>query len=331
MLEINEKWLLDRTFDHREFSDVEALVDLKEKSGTTISVCLPTLNVSGTVGDIIRIFRTELMEKYSLIDQLAIIDSRSTDGTTEIARSEGAEVYFDEDIFPSLERSAGKGEALWKSQQVLTGEIIAWVDSDIMNPHPRFVYGIVGPLLANADIHYVKGFYERPVLEGDQWKKSGGGRVTELVVKPVFSLFFPDLTGLIQPLSGEYAGRRKILQTLPFFTGYGVESGLLIDIYTRYGINAMAQVDLEVRKHRNQTIDKLSMMSFGVQQALFKRLNDTGKIELKEEPERLYRSVKQLSSSREIEAVEIDVLERPPIIEIDEYFDNPAKREGRNG
>lgn len=326
MADTSENWLLDRTFDHREFSDIGGLVELKKKSGTTISVCLPTLNVESTVGEIIRIFRTELMERFNLIDQLAIIDSRSTDATVEIARSEGAETYFDDEIFPGLERSAGKGEALWKSQQVLYGDIIAWVDSDIMNPHPRFVYGIVGPLLANADIHYVKGFYERPVLEGDEWKKSGGGRVTELVVKPVFNLFFPDLAGLIQPLSGEYAGRRKVLQTLPFFTGYGVESGLLIDLYTRYGINAIAQVDLEVRKHRNQTIDKLSMMSFGVQQALFKRLNDTGRIELKQKPETLYRSVRQLSTSREIEVIEIDVIERPPIIEIDEYFDSTKNR-----
>lgn len=327
----SDNWLLDRTFDHSEFSDIGNLVELKKKSGTTISVCLPTLNVGSTVGEIIRIFRTELMERFALIDQLAIIDSRSTDDTIRVAESEGAEVFFDDEIFPGLERSAGKGEALWKSQQVLSGDIIAWVDSDIMNPHPRFVYGIVGPLLANAEIQYVKGFYERPVLEGDQWKKSGGGRVTELVVKPMFNLFFPDLAGLIQPLSGEYAGRRNVLQTLPFFTGYGVESGLVIDIYTRYGINAIAQVDLEVRMHQNQTLGKLSMMSFGVQQALFKRLNDTGRIELKQEPETLYRSVRQLATSREIEAIEIDVIERPPIIEIDEYFDSTAKKDNQPG
>lgn len=318
-------WLADRTYDHGEFSDIRGLMELKKKSGVTISVCLPTLNVASTVGAITRVFRTELMERYGLIDQLAIIDSRSTDGTQEIATEEGAEVYYDDEIFTGLEPASGKGEALWKSQHVLSGDIIAWIDSDIMNPHPRFVYGIVGPLLAHPDINYVKGFYERPILEGDVWKKTGGGRVTELVVRPVLNLFFPELSALIQPLSGEYAGRRSVLESIPFFTEYGVESGLLIDICRKYGLNSIAQVDLEVRHHQNQSIEKLAMMSFGVQQALFRRLSDTGKIELKEEPDKTFKVIKQLYGAREIEEIVIDVIERPPIIEIEEYGNKARK------
>ncbi|MBN1289983.1 MAG: glucosyl-3-phosphoglycerate synthase [Actinobacteria bacterium] len=314
-----ELWLLDRTYDHSEFSDIRGLMELKKKSGLKISVCLPTLNVASTVGAIIRVFRTELMERYPLVDQLAIIDSRSSDGTAEIAREEGAEVYYDDEIFPFLEPASGKGEALWKSQHVLNGDIIAWIDSDILNPHPRFVYGIVGPLLAYPDINYVKGFYERPILEGEVWKKTGGGRVTELVVRPMFNLFFPELSGLIQPLSGEYAGRRPVLESIPFFTEYGVESGLLIDIYRKYGLNAIAQVDLEIRQHQNQSIEKLAMMSFGVQQALFRRLGDTGKIEIIEEPDTTFRIVRHLYGAREIEKFLINVVERPPILEIKEY------------
>ena len=162
-----DRWFEERTFHHREFADIERLVELKEEQGLRVSVCLPTLNIAETVGEILRVFRTELVERHPLIDQLAVIDSRSTDGTIEIAEAEGAQVFFDDEILPDLEPATGKGEALWKSLYALDGDIIAWVDSDIENIHPRFVYGLVGPLLADPDIGYVKGFYERPMKDGD--------------------------------------------------------------------------------------------------------------------------------------------------------------------
>ncbi len=313
------EWFGKRTFHHRDFADIGALVELKEKAGSKVSVCLPTLNTVGTVGATLRAFRTELVERYPLIDQLCIIDSRSTDGTLEAAEAEGAQIFFDDEILPGLTPAAGKGEALWKSLFVLEGDIIAWIDSDIENIHPRFAYGVIGPLLSDPDIGYVKGFYERPLNEGGELKPSGGGRVTELTVRPMLNMFYPDLAGLIQPLSGEYGGRRSVLESVPFFTGYGVETGLLIDIYDRYGVEAIAQTDLEVRVHHNQGIESLSKMSFGILQALFRRLEDDGKVSVKTPPQTVYNTVRRSGGEYVEERSEVRVIERPPMASIPEY------------
>jgi len=314
-----ERWFKERTYHHRDFADIGRLVEMKQRQGLKVSVCLPTLNTAGTVGETLRVFRGELMERRPLIDQLCIIDSRSTDGTLDIAAREGAQIFFDDEILPDMEPAAGKGEALWKSLFVLEGDIIAWVDSDIENIHPRFAYGIIGPLLADAEIGYVKAFYERPLKDGGALRASGGGRVTELTVRPMLNLFYPDLAGLIQPLAGEYAGRRSILQSVPFFTGYGVETGLLIDIYRRFGLWALAQTDLEERVHHNQTIGSLSKMSFGILQAIFQRLEGEGMIALKTEPETVYNVIKQEAGGYVTEQLQINVVERPPMSSIAEY------------
>jgi glucosyl-3-phosphoglycerate synthase len=309
-----ERWFKERTFHHRDFADIGALVEMKQKQGLKVSVCLPTLNTAGTVGETLRVFRRELMESRPLIDQLCIIDSRSTDGTLDIAADEGAQIFFDDEILPRLEPASGKGEALWKSLAVLEGDIIAWVDSDIENIHPRFAYGIIGPLLADPEIGYVKAFYERPLKDGDKLRETGGGRVTELTVRPMLNLFYPDLAGLIQPLSGEYAGRKSILRSIPFFTGYGVETGLIIDIYKEFGLWALAQTDLEVRVHHNQDLGSLSKMSFGILQAIFKRLERDGMVKLKAEPETVYNVINQEAGRYVAEQLQINVVERPPMI-----------------
>lgn len=314
-----EEWFKERTYHHREFADIGRLVDIKEEQGIRISVCLPTLNTVETVGEILRVFRTELVERHPLIDQLCIIDSRSTDGTPETAESEGAEVFFDDEILPELEPAAGKGEALWKSLFVLEGDIIAWVDSDIENIHPRFAYGLIGPVLTEPEIGYVKGFYERPLKQDGAIRPMGGGRVTELAVRPMLNLFYPDLAGLIQPLSGEYAGRRSVLDSVPFFTGYGVETGLVLDIYKKFGLEALAQTDLEVRVHHNQSIESLSKMSFGIMQAMFRRLEDDGKLSLKTAPETVYNTIRCQGDERVLEQSSVKVIERPPMASIPEY------------
>ena len=314
-----ETWFKERTYHHQDFADIGRLVEMKQRQGLKISVCLPTLNTAGTVGEILRVFRGELMERRPLIDQLCIIDSRSTDGTLDIAAREGAQIFFDDEILPDMEPAAGKGEALWKSLFVLEGDIIAWVDSDIENIHPRFAYGIIGPLLADQEIGYVKAFYERPLKDGDALRPSGGGRVTELTVRPMLNLFYPDLTGLIQPLSGEYAGRKSVLDNVPFFTRYGVETGLVIDIYRRFGLWALAQTDLEVRVHDNQTIDALSKMSFGILQAILKRLEGEGMIALKTEPETVYNVINRETGGYVKDQLQINVVERPPMSSIAEY------------
>jgi hypothetical protein len=314
-----ERWFKDRTFSHEQFSDIGALVRSKEEQGLKISVCLPTLNVGDTVGECVRVFRTELLERFPLIDQLCIIDSRSTDGTLAAARDEGAEIFFDDEILPGFKPEAGgKGEALWKSLFVLEGDIVVWVDSDIENIHPRFVYGLVGPLLADPDIGYVKAFYRRPLNEGGVLRP-GGGRVTELTVRPMLNMFYPELSGLIQPLSGEYAGRRNVLAGVPFFTGYGVETGLLLDILAAFGAGAIAQTDVEVRVHHNQSLQSLSKMSFGIMQALFKRLADEGKLTLQMELSPVYNTVSLTDSGYSLEAADVKVVERPPAREVDEY------------
>lgn len=312
-------WFERRTLNHEKYSDVARLVDIKKAQGRTVSVCLPTLNVAPTLGPILRTFREELVERHRLIDQLCVIDSRSGDGTIEIAQREGAGVFFDDEILPGLPGASGKGEALWKSIFALEGDIIVWVDSDIENIHPRFVYGLVGPLLEDPSIGYVKAFYERPIKREGVLQPSGGGRVTELTVRPLFNLFYPELSGLIQPLSGEYAGRRDVLESVPFFTGYGVESGLLLDISREYGMDALAQVDLEVRVHDNQSIESLSRMSFGIMQALFRRLEDDGKLTLTREPGTVYNTVRRSEGGYSIRPVEVPIVERPPMVSMEGY------------
>jgi len=314
-----ERWFAQRTYHHGDFADIEKLIAVKEEQGLEISVCLPTLNVRSTVGRILKVIRTELVERHHLIDELAIIDSRSTDGTIEAARAGGASVLFDDEILPGLEPAYGKGEALWKSLFALKGDIIVWVDSDIKNMHPRFVYGLLGPLLTEPGVSYVKGFYERPLKEGRVTRPTGGGRVTELVVRPILNLFYPDLACLIQPLSGEYAGRRSLLESVPFMTGYGVETGLLLDIYNEFGLWSLAQVDLEVREHYNQTLEALSRMSFGVLQAVFKKLDSDDKVELKSEPETVYNAIKRKGGKYLVKETEIKVVERPPMMTIADY------------
>ena len=312
-------WFGKRTYHHSRYADIGRLVEAKEAQGLKVSVCLPTLNVADTLREELRVFRTELVERFPLIDQLCIIDSRSTDGTLEIAEEEGAQVFFDDEILPGIEPASGKGEALWKSLFALEGDIIVWVDSDISNIHPRFVYGLVGPLLEDPAVGYVKAFYERPLTQDGVSKPSGGGRVTELTVRPLFNLFYPELAGLIQPLSGEYAGRRSVLESVPFFTGYGVEAGLLIDILRKYGQDALAQVDVEVRVHHNQPIESLSRMSFGIMQTIFKRLAHDGKLELKVEPRTVYNTFRRSGDEYAIVESDISVVEHPPMASIPEY------------
>jgi len=212
-----------------------------------------------------------------LVDEVVVIDGASTDGTAELAAGAGATVHQDAQILQEFGRPLGKGDALWRSLTVTSGDIVAFVDTDIRNPDPRFVWGIVAPLLLDDDIGFVKGFYDRPIEVGGVLQPSGGGRVTELMARPLINLFWPQLAGMVQPLSGEYAGRRSLLERVPFFTGYGVEIGLLIDILADSGAGAIAQVDIGRRVHHNQDLASLSRMSFAIAQVAFQRLAASGR------------------------------------------------------
>jgi len=311
--------LLNRTWHHSQFSDLGRLVDLKVKKGLTISLAFPTLNEEATIGKEILIIRTELMDRYPLLDEIVVIDSSSQDNTRRVAERFGARVYESKDILPNQGTYKGKGENLWKSLFALRGDIIVWVDADISNIAPKFVYALVGPLLENDSVGYVKAFYERPIRSSGGISISGGGRVTEILVRPLFSLFYPELARLIQPLSGEYAGRRTLLEQLPFSVGYGVELGHLMDIYHTFGIEALAQVDLDVRIHRNQSTEALGRMAYGIMNTFFERARRYGDAEIVKALGNRHIALRVEGDSHSTVETEISSFERQPMVEIPEY------------
>lgn len=315
-----DQWFVENTYRSKEFADLNRLVALKEQQEVTISLGLPALNEEETVGKVIRTVKTALMDNFPLLDEIMLIDSGSVDYTCEIAADMGIPVYVHQEVLPEQGSYTGKGEGLWKSLYILKGDIIAWIDTDIKNIHPRFVYGVLGPLLRDPNIRYVKGFYRRPLLEGEKLVAGGGGRVTELTARPLINLFYPELSGIIQPLSGEYAGRRDALERMPFFTGYGVETGLLLDLLDEFNLNAIAQVDLLERIHHNQPLPSLSKMSFAIMQVVFSRLEKRHKIRLLEEANRTMNLIRYGSKRQYyLESVKIHEHERPPIITVPEY------------
>jgi glucosyl-3-phosphoglycerate synthase len=312
-------WIKNNTTHHSQFWDLKKLVEEKEKRNLKISLCLPTLNEEKTIGKEIVMFKSELMDRYPLLDEIAVIDSGSTDKTREIAETFGADVYLSADILPQYGEKKGKGENLWKAVYELTGDIIVYVDADIKNIHPRFAYGLVAPLIYRPEVHYVKAFYDRPLAFSQGVRPSGGGRVTEILTRPLFSLFFPDLTGLVQPLSGEYAVRREVLESIPFPIGYGVETSHLIDVYERWGMEAIAQVDLDQRVHRNQETRDLGKMAFGILRAFLFRAEALGVIGELPELSTILRQFQAHDEEFEQVPTEIVEEERPPMIEIPEY------------
>ena len=311
------EWFERRTFRHSDF-DVAQLVRAKREQGLSISVAIPALNEESTVGGIVERIRGELMDGAPLVDELAVIDSASSDRTVEAATAAGAAVYQDREILPELEAFAGKGEALWKSLFALRGDIILWLDADITNFHPRFVYGPLGPLLTDPELGYVKSFYRRPLGDAGEGvaRALEGGRVTELTARPLLNMFWPHLAGFLQPLAGEYAGRRSLLEQVPFCTGYGVEIGLLIDISERFGIEAMAQVDLEERTHRNRPIGELSRMAFAVLHAALTRLARAGRLEASLPGMHDLVQFEPDDGGYAMRSTEIEVRERPPAASI---------------
>ena len=315
----NEPWLAERTFHHSQFWDIKRLVEEKERKGLSISLCLPALNEEKTIGQEIVILKAELADRYPLLDEIAVVDSGSTDRTREIAASFGADVYLAAEHLHEEGEQCGKGENLWKALFLLKGDIIVFVDADIRNIHPRFVYGLVGPLIHDPEVHYVKAFYDRPLAVSGGLRPTGGGRVTEILIRPLFSLFYPELTAILQPLSGEYAGRRSVFEQIPFPVGYGVETSMLIDIYERLGLYAFAQTDLDRRIHRNQETIALGRMAFGVLRTFMARLQRRGVVEFHDVLPSLMRQFEVSDGAyRQVEHV-IEEVERRPMIEVDAY------------
>lgn len=317
-MNLNE-WIEKSTFHHSQFWDLKKLIEDKEKQGLTISLCLPTLNEEKTIGKEIILFKSELMDRYPLIDEIAVIDSGSTDKTREIAAAYGADVYLSADILPHVGEKKGKGENLWKAVYQLKGDIICYVDADIANIHPRFAYGLIGPLIYNQQMKYVKAFYDRPLAFSQGVRPSGGGRVTEILVRPLFSLFYPELTGLIQPLSGEYAVRREVLEAIPFPIGYGVETSHILDVYEKWGIDAFGQTDLDQRVHRNQETLSLGKMAFGILRTFLARSQAKGMTIDMDQVSTIMRQFQAHDEKYEQTLHEIVEEERPPMNTIAEY------------
>lgn len=314
-----DQWFAENTFHSHEFEDLGRLMRLKERQGLTISVALPALNEEATIERIITTIKQRLMDEIPLVDEMVVVDSMSEDRTVEIARSLGIPVFAHDEILPTHGSYVGKGEGLWKSLYVTHGDIVVWIDSDITDIHPKFVYGLVGPLLTNPRLDFVKGYYRRPLNLGGGMLTTGGGRVTELAARPLINIFYPQLSGLVQPLAGEMAGRRRLLEQLPFFTGYGVETGLLIDILEQYGLNRIGQTDLENRIHRNQDMISLSKMAFAIVQVVMRRLEDKRHIELLDEINTTMKLIHYSPEELFLEVKEIWEVERPPIASTPEY------------
>ncbi len=318
-----EEWFEKNRYKCDSFKNIKRLVELKKKKKKTISVVIPTLNEEGSVGKVINVIKDSLFDKYKLIDEIIVIDSGSTDNTKEVVEKNGIKFICSKDILKKYKWHKGKGENLWKALYVTKGDIIVYIDADIDNIHPRFVYGLVGPLLTNDKIGYTKGFYKRPIKSGKEIQPLGGGRTTELTVRPLLNMFFPRLSGFIQPLSGEYAARRSILEKIPFFTGYGVETAMLIDITKKFGLKKIAQVDLKRRVHRNQTLAGLSNQAFGILGVFSKRANTLGKFILVKEIRDMYRIIERSNNNGLIEykliTKRIEDKQRPPIISLAEY------------
>jgi glucosyl-3-phosphoglycerate synthase len=310
-----QRWFEERTFGPVSFAAGE-LVRAKKDKGLRVTACLPARDEAATIGAICSTIEADLM-RAGLVDELLVIDSDSSDDTAREARRAGAEVISVRDLVPQvpLEPGGGKGDALWRSLSIATGDLIVWLDADTANFGPHFVTQLIGPLLAHDDVMLCKAFYERPLVAGSTTVASGGARVTELVVRPLLALFAPELAGVVQPLAGECACRRDAMLELPFFTGYAVEACLLVDTVERFGLHAVAQSDLGSRVHRNRDLRALGRMSFEIQSALLRRFEELGRLKL---PEDLPVTLTQFPDARaaDPQRASIEVVERPPLAEL---------------
>jgi glucosyl-3-phosphoglycerate synthase len=303
-----ERWLSTRSWSKTD-RPLHKILAAKQRTNQSVSVVLPALNEEETVGDIVAVIRHDLMQQVPLVDEIVVVDSGSTDRTSEVAAAAGARVVHRDDILPRVPAVPGKGEVLWRSLLVTSGDIVCFIDADLKEFSSDFVSGIVGPLLTDPGIDLVKGMYDRP-LRGAAGQ---GGRVTELMARPLLNMHWPQLAGFVQPLGGEYAARRSLLEQLPFPVGYGVELGMLIDALHLVGLDALAQVDVGVRKHSHQDGQALGRMSAAIYRTAQLRLARGHLIR---------PSLTQFERGEdgfEPRTYSVDTEERPPMAEIAEY------------
>jgi glucosyl-3-phosphoglycerate synthase len=308
VLEEVERWLSTRSWSVTDRSPHQILA-AKQRTGQSVSVVLPALNEEATVGDIVAIIRHDLMRQVPLVDEIVVVDSGSTDRTSQVAAAAGARVVHRDDILPRIPAVPGKGEVLWRSLLVTDGDIVCFIDADLKEFSSEFVSGIVGPLLTDPDVDLVKAMYDRP-LGGAAGQ---GGRVTELMARPLLNMHWPQLAGFVQPLGGEYAARRSLLEQLPFPVGYGIELGMLVDALHLVGLDALAQVDVGVRKHRHQDGQALGRMSAAIYRTAQLRLARGHLIRP------ALTQFERGEDGFEPRTYSVDTEERPPMAEIAEY------------
>ncbi|HEX8742693.1 MAG TPA: glucosyl-3-phosphoglycerate synthase [Thermoleophilaceae bacterium] len=299
-----DAWLRERSFHHREFPADR----LAAERTASVSVCVPAREEAATIGSIVHDL-VELRER-GVIDQVAVLDCSSRDGTGRIAAAEGAEVYVQSDLLGEYGPCQGKGDAMWRGLSVLHGDVIAFVDADSEDFGPHFALGLLGPLLTHDGIEFVKGFYRRPFKYDSVRAPEGGGRVTELTARPLLNLFYPELAAFAQPLAGEIAARRSLFERLPFATGYAVEIGQLIDAWYAVGLWSMAQVDLDVRQNRHQELRDLGPMAYAVLRAVTERLAREGRLTAEQ------RDAFLAPGPEGLEERTVALVERPPMVSL---------------
>jgi glucosyl-3-phosphoglycerate synthase len=292
-------------FAHDDF-DPHRLAARKKADGLTASLCIPARDEAATIGRIVDLARRRLVEAVPLLDEILVVDDHSTDDTAAVAAAAGAKVVHSADVLPAAGPGTGKGDAVWKSLAVSTGDLVAWVDGDITDFGPRFVTGLLGPLLTSPSVQFVKGFYRRP----GGGPASGGGRVTELVARPLIARLFPHLNGIVQPLAGEFAGRRPVLEGLPIVCGWGVDLALVVDVVARHGLPALAQVDLGTRRHRHRPLDQLSPQAMAILTTALRRAGV---------PERDGARLVLFDGDHLGHEVHVEVRERPPLRSLAAY------------
>src|SRR5829696_2730246 len=320
------EWFKHRSYDYRQFSDLEALASRKRDLGLTVSAVLPCRNVADTVGCIVDEIHSvsRLTGDHPLVDQILAVDADSPDGTAEVAASKGAEVYSENELMSNHGGAHGKGDAMWRALSVARGDLVMYIDADTKDFRPQLVYGILGPILEVSEVRYVKAAYRRPFKSHETVELDGGGRVTELSTKPLFNLFYPELTGFVQPLAGEFVADRELFRSIPFLTGYAVETGIMIDAYKKVGLDAMAQVDLGTRQNRHQPLRDLSRMSYAVLRAVARRMRQEGRLNQMSDPDAPvspfqfsdYLHAVATPDGLQLQEYVEELVERPPINEV---------------
>jgi len=318
-------------FDHRTTSatslagvDPTALLAAKRRGGHRVSVVLPARNEAATVGGLVADLVARWVQDVPLVDELVVMDSDSTDDTAALARAAGARVVATADVLPALGSRPGKGEALWKSLAATTGDLVVFMDSDLLNDVAHYVPGLLGPLLADPRIDYVKGCYTRPLAVDGQVRAAGGGRVTELTARPLLNALWPELAGFVQPLGGEYAGRRSALEQVPFVSGYGVEVGLLVDLLQVSGLPGLAQVDLGTRVHSHQSDEALGVMAGQIVSTVLARAQRGSSDRHRSSPGALLTQFGHDGTGFVPTSVPVAVDQRPPMVTVAEYAERVA-------